>query len=334
MKSIDTTKNENKVTNQESNLEESNSSKQSFNIVENNPHIRPKRNNIIEYSVNGETKVGRVTRVGKQSGRDKFRCWIKHGENEDSFDFATEVDEWKILKKKVQFHENVNQSENENDEEKDEDATNETYITLIPAKYHDDPEVIKAKEEELSKWNIYDAFEEVEEDENQHIISSKWVIAEKDDATTGGKKVKARLCVRGFEEETHPKSDSPTASHDSFKLFLAIAATEGFRIRALDVTSAFLQGTPLERDVFMEPPAERKKNGFVWKLKKGAYGLYDASRQWFLAVKKELLDIGMRQLSGDEAVFHLIKDHKLIGICALHMDDFLTGGTLEFEKNT
>ena len=139
------------------------------------------------------------------------------------------------------------------------------------------------------------------------------------------------MCVRGFEEEQYPKSDSPTASHDSFKLFLAIAATECYTVRALDVTSAFLQGSPLERDIFMEPPIEEKREGIVWKLKKSAYGLYDASRQWFLAVKKELLAIGMKPLSGDEAVFHLIKDNKLIGLCALHVDDFLTAGTKQFE---
>ena len=82
----------------------------------------------------------------------------------------------------------------------------------------------------------------------------------------------------------------------------------------------------------MEPPEEAKKEGYVWKLKKGCYGLYDASRQWFLAVKKELEDLGMKPLSGDEAVFTLSKDNKMIGMCAFHVDDFLTGGTTEFEQ--
>ena len=86
----------------------------------------------------------------------------------------------------------------------------------------------------------------MKEDESQNVISTKWVVAEKDDSKTGKKKVKARLCVRGFEEEIYPKSDSPTTSNHSFKLFLSVAANEGFQIRALDVTSAFLQGTPLK----------------------------------------------------------------------------------------
>ena len=39
----------------------------------------------------------------------------------------------------------------------------------------------------------------------------------------------------------------------------------------MDVKSAFLQGTALNIDVCMEPPAELKKPGIVWKLKKTVY---------------------------------------------------------------
>ena len=51
----------------------------------------------------------------------------------------------------------------------------------------------------------------------------------------------------------------------------AIAANENFTIRALDVTNAFLQGKPLEREVFVEPPKDLKKPGIIWKPKKTVY---------------------------------------------------------------
>ena len=130
------------------------------NLVNNDIHEhqenksnRPKRNEIIQFTVNGETKSGRVSKVGKASGKDHHRCWIRFDGTEDSFDFIKEVDNWKVLPKK-----------------------------------------------------------------------------------------------------------------------------------------------------------------------------------WYLAVKKELMEIGMRSISGDDAVFHLVKHDQLIGICVLHVDDFLTGGTPEFEK--
>ena len=102
--------------------------------------------------------------------------------------------------------------------------------------------------------------------------------------------MKARFVVKGCQEETDPRSDSPTASKDSLKLFFTIAANESFSLKSLDVTSAFLQGYPLQRDVFIHPPQERKVEGVVWKLKKSCYGLYDASRNWYLAVIATLLE--------------------------------------------
>ena len=178
----------------------------------------------------------------------------------------------------------------------------------MPQAFHSDQDVIEAKDEEIKRWREYDAFEEVEEND-QYVISMRWIVTEKDNG-----KVKARLIVRGFEEEVVPQSDSPTASKESTKLFLAICANENFQVKSLDVTSAFLQGRPLERDVFVNPPSEVKRDGYIWKLKKTCYGLYDASRSWYFAVKEEVEKIGMKALSGDSSFFYLVRNEKLLGI--------------------
>ena len=153
------------------------------------------------------------------------------------------------------------------------------------------------------------------------VLSSCWVVTEK---TEG--KFKARLVVRGFEEEVYPQSDSPTANRDSFKIYLALAANEELEIKNMDVKSAFLQGTPLKRNVYMEPPVECKKPGIVWKLKKTVYGLYDASRSWYFAVKEQLKRFGMKSVSGDDAFFTMTKGGELYGMTVLHVDDFLVAG--------
>ena len=93
--------------------------------------------------------------------------------------------------------------------------------------------------------------------ENMKPITTRWVVTEK------GEGEKARLCVRGFEEDMYPQSDSPTASGETMKLFLTVCANQGFKLKSLDVTSAFLQGEKLERDVFMIPPLEVRKDGIV-----------------------------------------------------------------------
>ena len=65
---------------------------------------------------------------------------------------------------------------------------------------------------------------------------------------------KARLCVRGFEEDIYPRSDSHTANGEAMKLFLAISANNSFNLKSLDVTSAFLQGETLEREYMLFHP--------------------------------------------------------------------------------
>ena len=216
----------------------------------------------------------------------------------------------------------------DNIENEDYEEVNDSFPVLIPAKYHNHPDIVKAKNEELEKWEKYEVFIEVDETEAINPITTIWVITKKGDTE------KARLCVRGFEEEIYPRSDSPTASGEAMKLFLAMSANEDFKLKSLDVTSAFLQGEKLERNVFVIPPPEARKPGKLWKLQKSAYGLYDASRKWFLAVKSELLEMGMKPVSGDDAVFtkHEQEGGALIGVCILHVDNFLVGGTEAFEK--
>ena len=159
------------------------------------------------------------------------------------------------------------------------------------------------------------------------MLDSTWIVGEKEDG-----RIKARLCVKGCQEEVDPRSDSPTAAKDSMKMFLTITANERFKMKSLDVTLTFLHGSPLERDVFVAPPEEKEKDGIIWKLKKSCYGLYNASRKWFLAVREQLMELGMTNLSGDDAFFYKIKKDQLDGICILHVDDFLISSSEEFHK--
>ena len=321
-------------------------------MLKNNRNIRPKLNDRIEFIVNGFLMDGRVTRVGKKSGRDKYRCWIKEDESEaeSSYDFNTEVEHWRKLAKEVSFKGPAKQSNSTAAKDQEqvgvlhlknwhnleehrnysqgmdtEKYTNDTFACEVPKSLHNNPMIIEAKKEEMRRWKEYDTVEQVVQTEDIQVISSRWVVTEKEEGS-----FKARLVVRGFEEEVYPQSDSPTANRDSFKIFLALAANEELEIKNMDVKSAFLQGTPLDRNVFMEPPVEFKKEGIVWKLKKTVYGLYDASRSWYFAVKDQLKKFGMKSVSGDDAFFTMNRNGKLYGMTVLHVDDFLVAGSPEF----
>ena len=74
-----------------------------------------------------------------------------------------------------------------------------TYVVEVPVKLHNAPEVIEAKDKEVTNLTDYDTFEEVE-DTGQEKIGSRWVITEKEKHDGQKSQIKARLVARGFQE--------------------------------------------------------------------------------------------------------------------------------------
>ena len=122
-----------------------------------------------------------------------------------------------------------------------------------------------------------------------------------------------------------PQLDSLTASKESFKLLMVIAANCEFELASVDIRATFLLSTVLDHDVFIKPPENIKKAGVISKLKKPLYGLDDASRKFWLHVKEVLLKVGMKVMEGDKALYYLHGDSIIT-----HVDDFTLNGTLEF----
>ena len=98
-------------------------------------------------------------------------------------------------------------------------------------------------------------------------------------------------------------------------------------------TAAFLQGRKIERNVYVKPPEEAATDGKVWRLRKAAYGLVDAARNWYLSVKDTLLQLGCVQSNLDKAVFRYYHEGELLGAIVLHVDDFMFAGTKLFHEN-
>ena len=76
-----------------------------------------------------------------------------------------------------------------------------------------------------------------------------------------------------------------------------------WKVVSLDIKCVFLQGYPIQTDLFVGPPKEVGAIGCVWKLKKVVYGLSDASRAWYLRVVNELSELGGRVSTSDKALF-------------------------------
>ena len=159
-------------------------------------------------------------------------------------------------------------------------------------------------------------------------VGSWWVITRKENHDGQKTACKVRIVAKGFHEEEKPQADSPTAMRESVKPFLAIAANQGFELEAVDIRAAFLQSKELDRDVFVEPPKDLKKENKIWKLKKPLYGLDDASRRFWLRMKELFGSMGMKTVKGDEAFYYRHKDGKLEGMILSHVDDFNMAGKI------
>ena len=84
----------------------------------------------------------------------------------------------------------------------------------------------------------------------QEGIDGRWIIQRKDEHDGLKVTIKARYCLRGFKENDKSRSDSPTVDRVSTKLLYAIAAQHSdWLLESIDVTSAFLQGDDLDRDI-------------------------------------------------------------------------------------
>ena len=218
----------------------------------------------------------------------------------------------------------------------DVDTNNEnlTFAVNLPRWRHREPACVKAKMEELEKFDENDVYEEVE-DEGQKRIGTNWVIQEK--VVEGTLKTKARLTARGDQEDdTEIRTDSPTVRKGNIKILLAVAAKFGWKIKTSDVTAAFLQGAEAPRDIFVTPPKERRVPGILWKLKTSIYGLCDASRGWYKALSDVLISLGGKRSLLDPALFLFYKDdeeneNNLKGMIESHVDDLLHTGDSDFE---
>ncbi|KAG1681910.1 Retrovirus-related Pol polyprotein from transposon RE2 [Nymphon striatum] len=250
-----------------------------------------------------------MSRGGKSTGKNRAYLNVQD-ENKDAqygIDFATDVQDWCKA-----------------------EHLDEANAVVVPQSRHKEVNVKQAKQLELDNWKLFRVYDEVQYT-GQKLMSTRWVITEKE--TIGERKVKARLVVRGFEEENEVKSDSPTVHKESLRLFLALASTSEFNIHSIDIKAAFLQGQEIDRVILIQPPKECSSDKpIAWKLNKCVYGLTDASRNWFLSVKKVLLQLECIQSKIDPAIFYWHFNDHLEGMFLMHVDDFLWAGS-ELFKN-
>ena len=188
-------------------------------------------------------------------------------------------------------------------------------------------EFVVAKQKELASLVACQVYELVP-DNGQKAISCRWVLVDKVQ-NDGSLKPKARLVLRGFQEAGLRDLDtfSPTCSKSSWRVLLTVAFYRGWASIGVDISTAFLQGGALQREVYVRPPQDLHAPGHLLKLRKAVYGLVDAPMHWYQALHKAMLSIGAIVVPFDPAIY-LFRDHEnLCGWAAAHVDDISIAGT-------
>ncbi len=169
----------------------------------------------------------------------------------------------------------------------------------------------------------------------------------------GTPRAKARLIVRGYADrdalEGKIDTAAPTTSRLSRAMLLSMMATMGWSGWTADVSTAFLQGLPQERKLWVKLPSDALRilgapPDTRMFLVKPCYGQLDAPRRWFLEAVRRLKSLGFRQHLLDPCLFLLYEadfakddspdiknekvfgDQRLCGMICLHVDDMLGSG--------
>jgi len=183
----------------------------------------------------------------------------------------------------------------------------------------------RACTEELEEFVRQKLFSIVPKPIGCKVISCKWVFKTKLDAEGQIERYKAQLVAQEFLQI--PGVDfnemfAPVTRHQTLWTLLALTNRHWWHIHQMDVKSAFLNGD-LKNEIFMcIPEGVDSKEGEVWLLHKALYRLKQASREWYLKMKRKLEELGFKRSEADHGVFTKGSDGKIF-IIAVYVDNFL-----------
>jgi len=139
----------------------------------------------------------------------------------------------------------------------------------------------------------------VDRPKDRKVLDVKWVFMTKAD-----NKKKARLVVRGFQQEEEVDNlYSPVIRMQILKILLAHCSQYGLTILQMDVEAAFLNGK-IKFEIYVSRGYEDGTDRDC-RLYKALYGLQESPRAWYECLDKYLQERGFRKRVSDYCLYIL-----------------------------
>ncbi|CAI7909100.1 unnamed protein product [Closterium sp. NIES-54] len=156
-------------------------------------------------------------------------------------------------------------------------------------------------------------------------ISSKLIFRHKYGPDGELTRYKSRLVAKGFQQTKGKDFDeifAPVGKGTTLRVMLGMAANRGWRIKQMDITTAFLNGIILEDLYMLQPEGLDDGSGRVCRLKKAIYGLKQAPRAWYHKLEETLLAGGFKKSECDHSLF-LLQEKEQFRMLLVYVDDIL-----------
>ncbi|CAI7841282.1 unnamed protein product [Closterium sp. NIES-53] len=156
-------------------------------------------------------------------------------------------------------------------------------------------------------------------------ISSKLIFRHKYGPDGELTRYKSRLVAKGFQQTKGKEFDeifAPVWKGTTLRVVLGTAANRGWRIKQMDITTAFLNGIILEELYMLQPEGLDDGSGRVCRLKKALNGLKPAPRAWYHKLEETLLAGGFKKSECDHNLF-LLQEKEQFLMILVYVDDIL-----------
>ena len=167
-------------------------------------------------------------------------------------------------------------------------------------------QAVQEEFENFLKRGVFEKMKIKDVPEGRKLIDSRWVFKIKRDG-----RMRARLVARGFTQVPgidYKDNFSPVCNDVTLRMMLIIWLVLNLDQGQMDVETAFLEGVlPEDIQIYMKAPEGMERNiqsDECLQIKKGMYGLVQASRLYFFKFAKYMTEkLGFKQCPSEQCLF-------------------------------